>query len=154
TLTGGPFTTGAQYTLLEASGGLNGTTFSNVSISAPPGVKSQITYDANHVYLTIKSSGTPTPTPTPSATATATPTATTTPTPSPTATLTQSATPCHGRCSPTPSPRPTTNPRPSLRQEINARDCKTRRRNRGLTSCSVFRQTRCMEPEIDCKSPS
>ena len=104
TLTGGPFTAGAQYTLLEASGGLNGTTFSNVSISAPPGVKSQVTYDTNHVYLIIKPSGTPTPTPTPSATATATP--------SPTATPTPSATPCNGRCSPTPRPRPTPAPRP------------------------------------------
>jgi T5SS/PEP-CTERM-associated repeat protein len=104
TLTGGPFIVATQYTLLEASGGLNGTTFSNVSISAPPGVKPQVTYDTNHVYLIIKASGTPTPTPTPSATATATP--------SPTATPTPSATPCNGRCSPTPRPRPTPYPRP------------------------------------------
>jgi len=104
TLTGGPFIVGTQYTLLEANGGLNGTTFSNVSISAPPGVKSQVTYDTNHVYLIIKSSGTPTPTPTPSATATATP--------SPTATPTPSAPPCNGRCLPTPRPRPTPYPRP------------------------------------------
>ena len=85
TLTGGPFTVGTQYTLLQASGGLNGTTFTNVSITAPPGVKSQVTYDANHVYLIIKSNGSPTPTPTP----------------------------CTGRCSPTPRPRPTPHPRPS-----------------------------------------
>ena len=58
TLTGGPFTVGTQYTLLQASGGLNGTTFTNVSITAPPGVKSQVTYDANHVYLIINASGT------------------------------------------------------------------------------------------------
>lgn len=95
TLTGGPFTAGTQYTLLQASGGLNGTTFTNVSITAPPGVKSQVTYDANHVYLIIKSNGSPTPTPTPSATPT--------PTPSPT--------PCP-RCSPRPRPRPTPAPRP------------------------------------------
>ena len=104
TLTGGPFTVGTQYTLLQASSGLNGTTFTNVSITAPPGVKSQVTYDANHVYLIINASGTPTPTPTPSATATATS--------SPTATPTPSTTPCKGRCSPTPRPRPTPAPRP------------------------------------------
>ena len=45
TLTGGPFIVGTQYTLLLANGGLNGTTFSNVSISAPPGVNAQVTYD-------------------------------------------------------------------------------------------------------------
>jgi len=101
TLTGGPFIVGTQYTLLEASGGLNGTTFSNVSINAPPGVKSQVTYDTNHVYLIIKSSGTPTPTPTPSATATATPSPTATPTPTPTP-----------RPTATPRPRPTPYPRP------------------------------------------
>jgi T5SS/PEP-CTERM-associated repeat protein len=101
TLTGGPFTAGTQYTLLQASGGLNGTTFTNVSITAPPGVKSQVTYDANHVYLIIKSNGSPTPTPTPSAT----------PTPTPTATPTPSPTPCP-RCSPRPRPRPTPAPRP------------------------------------------
>ena len=100
TLTGGPFTVGTKYTLLQASGGLNGTTFSNVSITAPPGVKSQVTYDANHVYLIIKSNGSPTPTPSPSATPTPTPTATPPPTP------------CTGRCSPTPRSRPTPAPRP------------------------------------------
>jgi T5SS/PEP-CTERM-associated repeat protein len=118
TLTGGPFTVGTQYTLLEANGDLNGTTFSNVSIIAPPGVKSQVTYDTNHVYLTIKSTGTPTPTPTPSPTAsptptaTATSTATATPTPSLTPTPTASSSPCAGRCSPTPRPRLTPPPRP------------------------------------------
>jgi T5SS/PEP-CTERM-associated repeat protein len=86
TLTGGPFIVGTQYTLLLAKGGLNGTTFSNVSINAPPGVNAQVTYDIDHVYLVIESSGTPTPTPTP--------------------------TPCTGRCEPTPRPRPTPAPRP------------------------------------------
>jgi T5SS/PEP-CTERM-associated repeat protein len=105
-VTGGPYTVGAQYTLLQATGGLNGTTFANVSITAPPGVKSQVTYDANHVYLIIKSNGSPTPTPTPSATPTPTPT------PTATATPTVSPTPCKGRCSPTPRPRPTPAPRP------------------------------------------
>jgi len=129
TLIGGPFVQGTQYTLLQASGGLNGTTFSNVSISAPPGVAAQVTYDTNHVYLTIQSGGgsptptatgtpsatptpssTSTPTPTPTPTATTTPTAT--PTPTATATPTPTPTPCAGRCSPTPRPRPTPAPRP------------------------------------------
>src|SRR2546423_7847702 len=88
TLTGGPFIVGMQYTVLLANGGLNGTTFSNVLITAPPGVEAHVTYDTNHVYLVIDSSGTPTPTPcgtaspTPTATATSTPTATATATPS------------------------------------------------------------------------
>jgi T5SS/PEP-CTERM-associated repeat protein len=98
TLTGGPFIVGTQYTLLQANSGLNGTTFSNVLISAPPGVDAQVTYDTNHVYLVIKPSGTPTPTPT------GTPSSTPTPTPTPT--------PCTGRCTPTPRPRPTPHPRP------------------------------------------
>jgi T5SS/PEP-CTERM-associated repeat protein len=66
TLTGGPFIAGTQYTLLQASSGLNGTTFANVSISAPPGVNAQVTYDLNHVYLVIIK-GRPRPTPTPRA---------------------------------------------------------------------------------------
>jgi hypothetical protein len=53
TLTGGPFTVGAQYTLLQANDGLNGTTFTDVSITFPPGINPQITYDTNHVYLVI-----------------------------------------------------------------------------------------------------
>ena len=93
TLTGGPFIVGTQYTLLLANGGLNGTTFSNVSISAPPGVNAQVTYDTNHVYLVIEPSGTPTPTPTGTPSPTATPTSTPRPTP-------------------TPRPRPTPHPRP------------------------------------------
>jgi outer membrane biosynthesis protein TonB len=102
TLNGGPFIVGTQFTLLQASGGLNGTTFSTVSISAPPGVNSQVTYDTNHVYLVIEPSGTPTPTPT--ASPTPTPTATPTPTPTPTATP---------RPTPTPRPQPTVRPRPT-----------------------------------------
>jgi len=51
---------------------------------------------------------TPTATPTATAIATATATATVTATPTPTAT----STPCTGRCSPTPRPRPTAAPRP------------------------------------------
>ena len=85
TLTGGPFIVGTQYTLLLAKDGLNGTTFSNVSITAPPGVSAQVTHDIDHVYLVIESGGTPTPTPTP----------------------------CTGRCEPTPRPRPTSAGRPS-----------------------------------------
>jgi T5SS/PEP-CTERM-associated repeat protein len=105
TLTGGPFIVGMQYTLLTATGGLNGTTFANVSITAPAGVTAQVTYDTNDVFLTIKSSGSPTPTPSPSPTPTPTPTATLTPSPTPR----QTPTP---RFVPTPRPRPTPPPRP------------------------------------------
>ena len=101
-VTGGPYTVGAQYTLLQASGGLNNTTFSDVSITFPPGVNGHVKYDSNHVYLIIDQSATPTPSPTPSIT----------PTPTPTPTPTASPTPCKGRCSPTPRPRPTPAPRP------------------------------------------
>jgi T5SS/PEP-CTERM-associated repeat protein len=93
-VTGGPYTVGAQYTLLQASGGLNNTTFSDVSITLPPGVNGHLKYDSNHVFVIIDQSATPTPSPTPSTTPTA------------------SATPCNGRCSPTPRPRPTPAPRP------------------------------------------
>src|SRR5204863_4135036 len=111
TLTGGPFVVGMQYTLLTAFGGLNGTTFSNVSITAPVGVTAQVTYDTNDVFLTIESNGTPTPTPTasPTVSPTATPTATATATTTPSATPRQTPTP---RVQPTPRPRPTPPPRP------------------------------------------
>ena len=139
TLTGSPFIVGTQYTLLTANGGLNGTTFANVSIHAPAGVTAQVTYDTDHVFLTIESGSTPTPTPTgsvsptptatatvsatPTATATisATPTATATVSATPTATATISATPTPTstprqtptpRSVPTPRPRPTPPPRP------------------------------------------
>jgi T5SS/PEP-CTERM-associated repeat protein len=113
TLTGGPFIVGMQYTLLLATGGLNGTTFANISITAPAGVTAQVTYDTNDVLLTIESSGTPTPTPT--ASPTVTPTVSPTATPTPTATTTPSATPRQTptpRFVPTPRPRPTPPPRP------------------------------------------
>jgi T5SS/PEP-CTERM-associated repeat protein len=123
TLTGGPFIVGMQYTLLTATGGLNGTTFANVSITAPAGVTAQATYDTNDVFLTIESA--PSPTPTPTGTVSPTPTATTSPTPTPTvtisptptatATTTPSATPRQTptpRIGPTPRPRPTPPPRP------------------------------------------
>ena len=77
---------------------------------------------------TATATHTPTPTATAVATATATPTATRTPTATPTATAiatatatatvtatptpTATSTPCTGRCSPTPRPRPTAAPRP------------------------------------------
>jgi T5SS/PEP-CTERM-associated repeat protein len=137
TLTGSPFIVGTQYTLLLANGGLNGTTFANVSITAPAGVAAQVTYDTDHVFLTITSTGTPTPTPTgtvsatPTATVSATPTATATVSATPTATATVSATPTATatftptptatstprqtptpRSLPTPRPRPTPPPRP------------------------------------------
>lgn len=84
TLTGGPFIVGTQYTLVQANGGLNSTTFSNVSITSPPGINPQVMYDTNHVYLVIEPAGTPTVTPT------------TTPRPTPTP-----------RSRPAPHPRPT-----------------------------------------------
>jgi T5SS/PEP-CTERM-associated repeat protein len=93
TLTENAFVVGMQYTLLTANGGLNGTTFGNVSITAPPGVTAQVTYDTNDVVLTIESSATPTPT------ATTTPSATPRQTPTP-------------RIAPTARPRPTPPPRP------------------------------------------
>jgi T5SS/PEP-CTERM-associated repeat protein len=115
TLTGGPFIVGMQYTLLVATGGLNGTTFANVSIIAPPGVDAQVTYDTNDVFLTILSSGTPTPTPSASPTVSPTVTPAVTPTPTATATTTPTSTPRQTptpRFVPTPRPRPTPPPRP------------------------------------------
>ena len=79
---GGPYTVGAQYTLLQANGGLNNTTFSDVSIAFPPGINGQVLYDTNHVYLAIDEAPTPTPSPTPTPIPSPTPTPTTTPTPS------------------------------------------------------------------------
>jgi T5SS/PEP-CTERM-associated repeat protein/YVTN family beta-propeller protein len=66
TLSGGSFTPGTQYTLLQSGAGLNGTTFSSVNIDYPQGQGfiPQVTYDADHVYLYLEPTGTPTPTPT------------------------------------------------------------------------------------------
>ena len=110
TLTGSPFIVGMQYTLLLANGGLNGTTFANVSITAPAGVTAQVTYDTNDVVLTIESTGTPTPTPT--GTPSPTPTATVFPTPTPTVTVSPTPTPTV-TISPTPTPTVTTSPSPT-----------------------------------------
>jgi len=136
TLSGGPFTPGTQYTLLQAGGGLNGTTFASVNIDyqPDPGFIPQVIYDADHVYLYLAPNGTPTPTPTasptptftptptptatptvtptvtPTATPTITPTPTATPIPSPTITPTPTSTP---RYTPTPRPRPSPPPRPT-----------------------------------------
>jgi T5SS/PEP-CTERM-associated repeat protein len=50
----GVFQAPAQYILLHAGGGLNNTTFSNVSITYPhQGWTPQITYDSTHVYLKL-----------------------------------------------------------------------------------------------------
>jgi fibronectin-binding autotransporter adhesin len=98
TVTGGPYTVGAQYTLLQANSGLNGTTFSDISVAFPPGVNGQVIYDTNHVYLAIDQAATPTPTPT------------ATPTVSPTPTVTPTATP---RPAPTPRSRPGPHSRPT-----------------------------------------
>lgn len=94
TLTGGDFTVGTQYTLLQAKSGLKATMFANVSISFPPnqGFIPQVTYDTNHVYLILEPSGSPTPTVTPASS----------PNPRPTSTP---------RLRPTPAPRPTPPPR-------------------------------------------
>ncbi len=52
---------------------LNNATFSDVSITFPPGVNGHLKYDSNHVYLIIKSEWQSDPdTPLPSATPTAT----------------------------------------------------------------------------------
>ncbi len=49
---------GTEYTLIEAAGGLGATTFAGVSLDPPdPDLTPQITYDANHVYLVLASSG-------------------------------------------------------------------------------------------------
>jgi T5SS/PEP-CTERM-associated repeat protein len=101
TLTGGPFPVGTQYTLLQANGGLNGTTFSTASISAPPGVNAQVTYDTNHVYLLIEpSEGIPTL----SRILHTIPTVTTIP-------RLPRLVPAIAPCTPTPVPRPTPTPR-------------------------------------------
>jgi T5SS/PEP-CTERM-associated repeat protein len=117
TLTGGPFTVGTQFTVLQATSGLNGTTFSTVSIITPPGVNAQVIYDTNHVYLVIESSGTPTPTPTASPTPTATPSptarVTATPRPRPSPAVRPTAPPHLTPVPPPPSPRPTAAPRPT-----------------------------------------
>src|SRR5439155_24430182 len=74
TFSGGPFTPGTQYTLLQAGAGLDGTTFASVNIDYPQGqgFTPQIDYDAGHVYLYLAPDGTPTPSPTPTPTATPT----------------------------------------------------------------------------------
>ena len=128
TLSGGTFTPGTQYTLLQAGGGLGGTTFASVTIDYPPGQGfiPQLTYDADHVYLYLAPNGTPTPTPTssptptatasptptPTATATVTPTPTVTPTATPTITPTPTVTPTP-TTTPTTTPTPTATPRPT-----------------------------------------
>lgn len=102
TLTGGPFPVGTQYTLLQATGGLNGTTFSTISINAPPGVNPQVTYDTNHVYLVIEpSDGMPMLSLTRNAM----------PRVNPMPRLPRFV-PAIAPCSPTPIPRPTPTPRP------------------------------------------
>jgi len=114
TLSGGPFTPGTQYTLLQAGGGLGGTTFSSVNIdyTAGQGFIPQVIYDADHVYLYLAPKGTPTPTasPTPSPTPIPTATPTVTPTATPTATPTITPTPT---MTPTPTTTPTTTPAPT-----------------------------------------
>jgi T5SS/PEP-CTERM-associated repeat protein len=92
TLSGGPFQVGTQYTLLEAGGGLNGTTFCSISMTFPPnqGFHPEVMYDADHVYVILEA-GQATPTPAPTCTPTATP-----------------------RLSPTARPRPTPRPRLTL----------------------------------------
>jgi hypothetical protein len=101
-LTGGPFPVGKQYTLLQATGGLNGTTFSIVSISAPPGVNAQVMYDTNNVYLVIEpTEATPMLSP-----------LTQRHTESKFNAATSAFIPAIAPCSPTPIPRPTPTPRP------------------------------------------
>jgi T5SS/PEP-CTERM-associated repeat protein len=42
-----------QYTLLEAAGGLAGSTFSTVTITPPDGFTAEVTYDDTHVYAVL-----------------------------------------------------------------------------------------------------
>jgi len=54
-----------QYTLINAAGGLGGSTFgSAVNTNLPGGFKSSLSYDANNAYLDLALSFTPTPDPT------------------------------------------------------------------------------------------
>jgi len=53
----GTFSAGT-YTLLQADGGLGGTTFATVTIGTPPsGLQAAVTYDANHVDLVLSAAG-------------------------------------------------------------------------------------------------
>lgn len=46
------------YTLMQADGGLGGTTFASVAIATPPaGYSAEVTYDDDHVYLVLASTG-------------------------------------------------------------------------------------------------
>jgi len=42
-----------QYTLLEADGGLGGSTFSTVTLVPPDGLSAELTYDDTHVYVVL-----------------------------------------------------------------------------------------------------
>ncbi|HET7924341.1 MAG TPA: hypothetical protein VFL30_05545 [Rhodanobacteraceae bacterium] len=44
-----------QYTLIEADGGLGGSTFSSVVMTPPEGFTADVTYDDTHVYLVVDS---------------------------------------------------------------------------------------------------
>ena len=44
-----------QYTLLEAGGGLGGSTFSSVTMTPPDGLTAEVTYDDTHVYVVVTS---------------------------------------------------------------------------------------------------
>jgi hypothetical protein len=163
TLSDDPFTPGTQYTLLQAGGGLNDTTFASVNIDYPhgQGFIPQVTYDADHVYLYLAPNGTPTPTPTasptptftptptPTATATATPTATPTVTPTPTAT----ATPTPLRLQPRQLRPPSRLLRPLLRRQLQAQHLHLgHRRHQGLVQSHHLAQPRLDSHErLDCK---
>ncbi|HKP65329.1 MAG TPA: hypothetical protein VJX31_01800, partial [Casimicrobiaceae bacterium] len=45
-----------QYTLIEADGGLGGSTFASVTVTPPDGTTAEVTYDDTHVYVVIASS--------------------------------------------------------------------------------------------------
>jgi fibronectin-binding autotransporter adhesin len=44
-----------QYTLIEADGGLGGSTFASVTVTPPIGMTAEVTYDDTHAYLVIAS---------------------------------------------------------------------------------------------------
>ena len=44
-----------QYTLIEADGGLGGSTFASVSVTPPADMTATVTYDGTHAYLVLAS---------------------------------------------------------------------------------------------------
>jgi len=51
--------TPGQYALIEADGGLGGSTFASVSVTPPAGMTADVTYDDTHAYLVLASAQDP-----------------------------------------------------------------------------------------------